>query len=164
MSKAHSVADIEQLIAEFERSGLHELHVIHDGLEIYLSNDPDAAPIFRQGKAVGQPIAGPREELSIAARPPTGPSAVPLAIDLPAGAVVVVAPYLGTFYRSPKPGSAPYVEVGSAVGADAELCLVEVMKLFTTVRAGVAGTVHAVLAKDGDLVAADQPLFAIVPA
>ena len=56
------------------------------------------------------------------------------------------------------------MEVGSAVTAESELCLVEVMKLFTAVRAGVAGTVVQVLASDGELVTSDQPLFAVLPA
>ncbi|PKP99641.1 MAG: acetyl-CoA carboxylase, biotin carboxyl carrier protein, partial [Alphaproteobacteria bacterium HGW-Alphaproteobacteria-13] len=80
----------------------------------------------------------------------------------PEGAQIVRAPYLGTFYRAPKPGSAPYVEVGSRVTSESELCLVEVMKLFTTVRAADDGIVHAVLADDGALVEADQALFVIV--
>ncbi len=77
---------------------------------------------------------------------------------------MVRAPNLGIFYRSPKPGSKAFVEVGSTVAADTEVCLVEVMKLFTTVRAGHAGKVHAVLADDGAMVEAGQPLFAIVAA
>jgi acetyl-CoA carboxylase biotin carboxyl carrier protein len=76
----------------------------------------------------------------------------------------VLAPYLGTFYRSPKPGSPPYVELGQTVGSEDEVCLVEVMKLFTAVRAGIAGTIAQVLAKDGDIVEAGQPLFVITPA
>ena len=82
---------------------------------------------------------------------------------MPDGAVVIRAPYLGTFYRSPKPGAPAYVEIGGKVSPESELCLVEVMKLFTAVRAGVAGEVTQVLASDGELVAADQPLFVVIP-
>ena len=74
------------------------------------------------------------------------------------------APNLGTFYRSPKPGAAPYVSVGQTVGADTEVCLIEVMKLFTSVPAGVAGAVRKVLVEDAELVEYDQPLFLIEPA
>ena len=45
------------------------------------------------------------------------------------------APNLGTFYRAPKPGAPPYVAVGQRVEAATEVCLIEVMKLFTSVRA-----------------------------
>ena len=76
---------------------------------------------------------------------------------------VVRAPNLGTFYRAPKPGAPPYVAVGQKVEAATEVCLIEVMKLFTSVRAGVAGTVREVLAEDAQLVEFDQPLFLIEP-
>ena len=74
------------------------------------------------------------------------------------------APNLGTFYRAPKPGAAPYVTVGQTVDADTEVCLIEVMKLFTSVLAGVEGTVRKVLVEDAELVEYDQPLFLIEPA
>ncbi len=63
----------------------------------------------------------------------------------------------------PEAGSPPFVAVGQRVSADTEVCIVEVMKLFTTVRAGVAGTVRDVLVKDSDLVEFDQPLILIEP-
>ncbi len=62
------------------------------------------------------------------------------------------APLLGTFYRAPKPGAPPFVEVGAAVEADTIVGIIEVMKLMNTVRAGVRGTVAEVLAADGALV------------
>lgn len=161
MSGDDRSAELEQLIAEFEKSGLRELHVVRDGVEIYLSNDGNSV-----GLSTGAaPDAAPAGSAPTAAgAPPPAPAAAPAAPAeaWPVGAVVIRAPYLGTFYRAPKPGSAPYVEVGSAVASESELCLVEVMKLFTTVRADCGGTVHAILSQDGALVEADQPLFVIV--
>jgi len=55
--------------------------------------------------------------------------------------VAVRAPLPGTFYRAPRPGAAPFVEVGSRVGADTVIGIVETMKLMNSVPAGVAGTV-----------------------
>ena len=77
--------------------------------------------------------------------------------------VAVRAPNLGTFYRSPKPGVPPYVTVGQPVAADTEVCLIEVMKLFTSVLAGVEGAVRKVLVEDSELVEYGQPLFLIEP-
>ncbi|MFD2578913.1 acetyl-CoA carboxylase biotin carboxyl carrier protein [Novosphingobium colocasiae] len=71
-------------------------------------------------------------------------------------------PNLGTFYRAPKPGAANYVEVGSKVKAGDELCLIEVMKLFTALTAETSGTIHSVLVDDGEMVEGGQPLFALV--
>ena len=75
--------------------------------------------------------------------------------------MIITAPNLGTFYRAPKPGAAPYVEVGSSFAIGDELCLIEVMKLFTSVRAEQAGRLLAILAEDGAMVEAGQPLFAM---
>ena len=159
------LADLQLLIDEFKRSGLRELQARQGDFEIYLSLDANAAGLGGAGSA---PVVAVQR--SVAASPPLAANVAAAAVvapapqDVPDGAVVVCAPYLGTFYRSPKPGSPTYVEVGSVVTAESELCLVEVMKLFTAVRAGVAGTLVQVLASDGDLVTSDQPLFAVMPA
>ncbi len=57
------------------------------------------------------------------------------------GLVAVRAPLPGTFYRAPRPGAAPFAEVGSRVGADTVIGIVETMKLMNPVHAGVAGVV-----------------------
>jgi acetyl-CoA carboxylase biotin carboxyl carrier protein len=63
------------------------------------------------------------------------------AAEVDASLVAVRAPLPGTFYRAPRPGAAPFVEVGSRVGADTVVGIVETMKLFNSVTAGAAGTV-----------------------
>ena len=59
---------------------------------------------------------------------------------------------LGTFYRAPKPGAAPFVEIGSLVNEDSVIAIIEVMKLMNTVRAGVAGVITEILPADETLV------------
>ncbi|HEY3657411.1 MAG TPA: biotin/lipoyl-containing protein [Steroidobacteraceae bacterium] len=166
-TRDHS-GDVDALIEQFQRLGLRELHLRAEGLEVYVSADStsvgiDAAP----GTGVAAK-ATPPASTALGAAPRADPSNTPAPVqpaapEWPADATIVRAPYLGTFYRSPKPGSPAYVEVGSRVVPESELCLVEVMKLFTSVRGGVSGTVHAILAKDGQMVEAQQPLFVLVP-
>jgi|tagenome__1003787_1003787.scaffolds.fasta_scaffold20846197_2 acetyl-CoA carboxylase biotin carboxyl carrier protein len=79
------------------------------------------------------------------------------------GEIAIRAPMLGTFYRAPAPGQPPFVETGQHVKADDTLCLVEVMKLFNSIRAGVDGTVRSILAENGSLVEYNQILFVIAP-
>jgi acetyl-CoA carboxylase biotin carboxyl carrier protein len=86
-----------------------------------------------------------------------------VAARVPEGLVALRAPNLGTFYRAPKPGAPPYIELGQEVEPDTEVCLIEVMKLFTPVRAGVKGIVREVCVADSELVEFDQPLFYIEP-
>jgi acetyl-CoA carboxylase biotin carboxyl carrier protein len=64
----------------------------------------------------------------------------------------IASPMLGTFYRAPKPGSAPYVEIGSVVQEDSVIAIIEVMKLMNTVRAGVKGVITEILPADETLV------------
>jgi acetyl-CoA carboxylase biotin carboxyl carrier protein len=80
------------------------------------------------------------------------------------GLVPIAAPMLGTFYRRPSPGSPPYVEVGTFVNENDTVCLLEVMKVFNSVRAGVKGHIAKVCAESGDLVEYKQALFWVKPA
>jgi acetyl-CoA carboxylase biotin carboxyl carrier protein len=160
--------DIEALIETFESSAWGEMRLKVDGLEMFLSKThgaralpsgaPDSAP-YPTTHATA-PAAPPHasRQMSGAAQAKPGET------DAPDHWIAVRAPNLGTFYRSPKPGAAPYVAVGEAVNADTEVCLIEVMKLFTSVLAGVTGTVRKVLVEDAELVEYDQPLFLIEPA
>lgn len=68
---------------------------------------------------------------------------------------------LGTFYRAPKPGSPPYVELGSSVEADSIIAIIEVMKLMNTVRAGVQGVITEILPADESLVEFGEVLMRV---
>ena len=79
------------------------------------------------------------------------------------GTVAVVAPMIGRFYAKPEPGAAPFVSVGTEVNPDSTVALVEVMKVFTAVRAGVQGVVTEICVQDEQLVEYGQILFRIRP-
>ena len=99
-----------------------------------------------------------------AAAVPTAPngSAAPTAAS--AGTMELRAPMVGTFYRRPSPQEPVFVEAGQRVTKGQPLCLIEVMKLFTTIEAPTAGTLDAILPEDGSLVEFDQLLFRLRPA
>jgi acetyl-CoA carboxylase biotin carboxyl carrier protein len=96
--------------------------------------------------------------------PPSATAARPAPAVIPPGMVAVRAPMLGTFYRASAPGERPFVEVGDKVSATDTVCLVEVMKLFNSVKAGVAGTVVSIVAENATMVEFDQALVIIDPA
>ena len=77
------------------------------------------------------------------------------------GVVAVRAPLPGTFYRAPRPGAAPFVEVGSRVGADTVVGIVETMKLMNSVTAGAAGTVAEICLGNGEFAAHGATLLRI---
>jgi acetyl-CoA carboxylase biotin carboxyl carrier protein len=84
-------------------------------------------------------------------------------VDVPEGLVAVRAPMVGSFYLRPSPDQRPFVTVGSTVQADDTVCLVEVMKMFNTVKAGVTGTVERIVIENGKPVQHDQIVMLIKP-
>ena len=83
--------------------------------------------------------------------------------QFPHGSVLVRAPMVGTFYRAPAPGAAPFVEVGQHVQPDATVCIIEVMKLMNSIAAETRGVVTEFLVEDGKHVEYGQVLVVIRP-
>ena len=92
---------------------------------------------------------------------PKAPTPKPAAI--PEGMVPITAPLLGTFYVAPEPGAPPFVKVGQQITEDTTVGLIEVMKVFNSVRATVTGTVVEVVAQNGQFVEFGQTLFIVKP-
>lgn len=154
--------DIEALLESFEASSWSEMRVKVEGLELFVSKTPGARPAMLSETLAGAPAApAPPPVRSAEGRAPAANGGALRTGPIPDGWVAVRAPNLGTFYRSPKPGAPPYVKVGQRVEPTTELCLIEVMKLFTSVTAGVSGVVRQVLVEDAELVEFDQALFLI---
>ena len=106
------------------------------------------------------------------AAPPAAAAAAPAAQTAPAsvevsaaaeGLLTVTAPLLGTFYVAPEPGAPPFTHVGANVTEDTTVGLIEVMKVFNSVRAGVKGTIVEVVAQNGQFVEYGQTLFLVKP-
>lgn len=88
------------------------------------------------------------------------PAAAPAAAPVPQGEVVK-APMVGTFYRAPSPGAAPFVEVGQTVKEGQPLCIIEAMKLLNEIEADKSGVIKEILVDNGEPVEFGQPLFVI---
>jgi acetyl-CoA carboxylase biotin carboxyl carrier protein len=82
----------------------------------------------------------------------------------PGAANIVTSPMVGTFYRSPSPGAPPFIEIGSKVSKGDPICIIEVMKLLTTIHAEWSGTVTEIGAENAAPVEYGQMLFVIEPA
>ena len=94
------------------------------------------------------------------AAPVVAPKAAAAAED---GLVDIRTPLLGTFYRSPKPGSPPFVEIGSRVDKDTVVAIVETMKLMNSVYAGVCGTIAEICLGDADFADHEAVLMRVRP-
>jgi acetyl-CoA carboxylase biotin carboxyl carrier protein len=98
--------------------------------------------------------------------PPASPKQQSQPVQQPSSASsqnVVSAPMVGTFYRSPSPGAPPFIEIGSKVKKGDPICIIEVMKLFSTMHAEWGGTVKEIGAENAQLVEYGQMLFVIAP-
>ena len=157
-------ADLDTLVDLFERSDWQSLQLEIESVSINLSK---VGELTAQSSMSAQSSAAARQRVSPVAIEPTPSPAVKSpsrgSSGSPEGCVAVRAPNLGTFYRSPKPGAEPYVKVGQQVEPTTEVCMLEVMKLFTVVLAGLRGVVREVLVSDGELVEHDQVLILIEP-
>ncbi len=127
--------DVQEILRLLDGSAFDELHVETDRFKLTLRR---AASGWTEQR---QTLAAKKAEAPQAA-------AVASAAPLEPGMVAVLPPMVGTFYRAPKPGAAPFVEVGSAVEADTVVAIVETMKLMNSVRAGARGTVVEICAQN----------------
>ncbi|HTC86584.1 MAG TPA: biotin/lipoyl-containing protein [Candidatus Acidoferrum sp.] len=151
------LALIDRLAALLERSDLTELEVASGDTTLVLRS-PAAfaavAPVVTAG-ASGAPAAPAGQGAGAAAHP----DAAPAAPDRPS----VKAPLTGIFYASPAPGSADFVGVGSEIAMGTVIGLIEAMKLFNEIKSDLAGRVVRVVAENGALVKAKQPLIEVEP-
>ena len=142
--------DLEQIMKLFEQSNFSELKLKTGDLELHLRKDGVVPRASAAAQAAPEPVMLAPSAPAASALPALGPDEVD-----------VLSPLLGVYYRAPKPGEPPFVEVGQAVEADTIIGIVEVMKLMNSVRAGARGVITAIHAPNADMVEYEQPLIRI---
>jgi len=153
--------DLKEILAAVAAAGFDEFSLEIGDMKIRLTKRNGAGvPSPSGGTAVAAP---PAPSVEAPARPPTPATPRPAAAEPVDGLVAVTAPLLGTFYRAPAPDAPPFVEVGSVVGPDDTVCIIEVMKLMNNVRAGRRGRVVRICAENAALVEFGQTLVLIEP-
>jgi acetyl-CoA carboxylase biotin carboxyl carrier protein len=145
--------DVAEIMRLLEQSSFDNLSLEIDGVKLNLQRG-SAAPI--RESAVSVPSVQPQPKPVQSAAPKIKPPSEP-------GLAEVASPLLGIFYRAPKPGEPPFVEVGSKVEEDTVIGIIEVMKLMNSVRAGVKGEVVEILAENAALVEYDEILLRLRP-
>jgi len=147
--------DVAEILRLLEASTFDSLSLEIDGVKVHLQRGsaaparPAAAPV-----SAPQPSPGPQPVQSAArkARPASE-----------SGLAEIVSPLLGIFYRAPKPGEPPFVEVGSKVTEETVIGIIEVMKLMNSVHAGVRGEIVEILGANGTLVEYGEVLVRVRP-
>jgi acetyl-CoA carboxylase biotin carboxyl carrier protein len=121
---------------------------------------PDAAAATANAPRPAPAIGDTAAATTVGSSPPALGTNTPAAPADP-NVHAVASPLLGTFYRAPKPGAPPFVEVGAQVEEETVVAIIEVMKLMNTVRAGVRGTVTEILIADGALAEYGETLMRV---
>ncbi len=138
---------IKKLVELLEQSVVREIE-IHEG--------EDSVRISRDSRSADPPPPRPSE--------PASPGGAQVAAEMetePDDTVCIRSPVVGTFYDSPGPDSAPYVQVGQRVQSGQVACIVEAMKVMNHITSDVDGTLLEVRANNGDPVQYDQILFVV---
>jgi acetyl-CoA carboxylase biotin carboxyl carrier protein len=148
--------DVRDVLRVLDSSGLDELHLELEDLTLTVRRE-GASGWTAEQQVLRRPVvegAGPAGE----------PGRHAPRAEVPEGLVAVHPPLLGTFYRAPKPGAPPFVDVGDRVGEDTVVGIVETMKMMTPVHAGVRATVVEFRTDDGRFADTDSVLMLLDPA
>jgi len=162
------VIRILKIVAE---STVDEFHLESNGLKLSIKkySGGESAPLTEAAPEEPEKAKVKQSERQAVSHPSSMPSVAEMpahkgpAPSLPEeeGGLAIRAPMLGTFYRAPKPGAPPFVEAGQFVTEEDVVCIIEVMKLFNTVKAGVRGRVAKICAENAQMVEYKQVLFQI---
>ncbi len=151
------IRKVKKLIELLEQSNVAEIE-IHEGEEsVRISRHGGTTPLF-MSQAVPTTLPGAGDAAATSSNASTSPD--DQLLDGLAGEIVR-SPMVGTFYRAPAPGSAPFVEEGQKVKAGDTLCIIEAMKILNQIECEQAGTVRRILVENGQPVEYNQPLFVI---
>ena len=155
------IRKIKKLIELLEESNIGELEIKEGEESVRIARNSGTTQYFSAPAPAGYPMpAAPAYAPAPAAAPAA--AAAPVAAAPVVTGHVVKSPMVGTFYRSPSPGSPMFVEVGKHVKAGDVICIIEAMKMMNQIEADKTGIIEAILVEEGNPVEFDQPLVTIV--
>lgn len=148
------VKKVRELIELMKEHDLSEIDLRQSDKRIKIRRGPENVPMMAMAPSANTPLQG----TSPASASPGG-----AATAEDENVVYINSPTVGTFYSKPKPGAAPFVKIGDTVSPDTIVCLVEAMKMFNEIPAGVSGKIIACMVKNEEAVDVNKPLFKIAP-
>lgn len=153
------IRKVKKLIELLEESNIDELEIKEGEESVRISRHASSAALLAAAAPAAPAAAAPA---SVQMAAPAADAASALASAEPAlTGHVIRSPMVGTFYRSPSPGAAAFVEVGQHVNAGDVICIVEAMKMLNQIEADKAGVIQSIVAQDAEPVEFDQPLITI---
>ena len=157
------IREIQDLIKFVAKSGVSEVSLETDDFKLTVKTE-QASKAGRETIVYQVPSEAPAPVVQAAPAAPAA-AAAPAPIAEPASNTVTIkSPMIGTFYRSPGPDKALFVNVGDEVAPGKVICIIEAMKLFNEIECDVKGRIVKILVDDASPVEYDQPLFLVEPA
>ena len=150
--------DIKAIIDLMRKNAISEFELERQEFKIRLKrgvNGGIATNFDDTGALLATNLATPAAALPAA---PAGKTA-----DQNAGTIEIKSPMIGTLYRSPSPDASPYVDVGTEVGPDSVVCIIEAMKVMNEIKSEVRGVITQILVDNAKPVEFGQPLFKVRP-
>ncbi|HEY7394476.1 MAG TPA: acetyl-CoA carboxylase biotin carboxyl carrier protein [Gemmatimonadaceae bacterium] len=158
---------VKKLIEIIDESTVDSIEITSDkGMKIRISKSPQQRGAVQVAAPMPIPALVPAPAPVAHNAPTPGPQAVPeeAAPEAPKStALEVKSPMVGTFYKSPEPGSKPYVSVGDRVSKGQILCIIEAMKIMNEIESEYSGVIKEILAEDAQPVEYGQVLYKIDP-
>ncbi|MED3934125.1 acetyl-CoA carboxylase biotin carboxyl carrier protein [Priestia megaterium] len=148
-----NVRELQEVVSLMNESGIQKLHIEHEGTKVVI----DKARIPLEDTAVTE-VKTDEVKAAATEQAPQDSMSVNAAEN---NEKQILSPMVGTFYAKPEADADPFVQVGQTVERKDVVCVIEAMKLFNEVDAGIEGEVLEILVKDGDVVEFGQPLFTV---
>lgn len=151
------IRKVKKLIELLEESDISEIEIQEGEESVRISRHPNGMP----AASYPMPQYAPQTAPVQAPAQPTNTSEPEPESGVSYRGETVNSPMVGTFYRSPAPGSKSFVEVGDSVKKGDTICIVEAMKMMNQIEADRDGVIEAILVEDGEPVEFDQPMLVI---
>ncbi len=150
------VALLQQIVTLMAANDLNTVDVRDGDRRIILKRGPAAVAGFVSYPPITAPAAP--------AAGGAGSSTPPPPVNEEASYKKITSPMVGTFYAAPSPDAKPFVNVGSKVDEESDVCVIEAMKVFNNIKAEMRGTIAKILVQSGQTVEFGQTLFLVKPA
>ena len=141
---------IKTLIELVQQSGIAELEITEGEEKVRISRTGNNGPFMQPMVPTSMMLPQDMNSAPAVAAAPVEPTGHTLK-----------SPMVGTFYRSPSPGTPSFIEIGQTVAKGQTLCIIEAMKLLNEIESDASGVVRAILTENGQPVEYGQPLFVI---
>jgi acetyl-CoA carboxylase biotin carboxyl carrier protein len=150
---------VQNLIKALDKSGVDSIEIERGGTRIRLAKTPSGHGVLET--PAGPAPSAPRATPPAPAVVPEGPVPSPATASAASGLTEIKSPMVGTFYRSPAPDAASYVELGASVTPGDTLCIIEAMKLMNELECEVSGVIREICVENGEPVEFGQVLFRV---